>query len=213
MVSSLTGFLWNLNLILAKSLTGLRYKWWTLNWRLSVIAQKFSLNYFLFKITLSPSKKVEFPSEKQKDMSDDGSWKRNNQIVMMWHASFKRNNDTCGTSHWSSTCAVISLPSDSVYTESKSQLRWWQRGWIEWRNWKTIMFQWREGVSQSFGVEKRGKRTEGKAEINLRRIHSTERKCEIAIHHTYSHDIVTSKLSSGKVWGLAYYVQKVLDWP
>ena len=37
MVSSLTGFLWNLNLILAKSLTGLRYKWWTLNWRLSVV--------------------------------------------------------------------------------------------------------------------------------------------------------------------------------
>ena len=39
-----------------------------------VITQKFLWNYFLFKITLNPNKKVEFPSEKQKDMSDDGTW-------------------------------------------------------------------------------------------------------------------------------------------
>ena len=32
----------------------------------------FLLNYSLFKITLNPSKKVKFSSEKQKDMSDDG---------------------------------------------------------------------------------------------------------------------------------------------
>ena len=37
-----------------------------------VIAQNFLLNYSLFKITLNPSKKDEFLSEKQKDMSDDG---------------------------------------------------------------------------------------------------------------------------------------------
>ena len=37
-----------------------------------VIAQNFLLNYSLFKITANPSKKVEFSSEKQKDMSDDG---------------------------------------------------------------------------------------------------------------------------------------------
>ena len=38
-----------------------------------VVAQNFLLNYSLFKITLNPSKKVEFWSEKQKDsMSGDG---------------------------------------------------------------------------------------------------------------------------------------------
>ena len=37
-----------------------------------VVAQNFLLNYSLFKITLNPSKKVEFSSEKQKDMSVDG---------------------------------------------------------------------------------------------------------------------------------------------
>ena len=37
-----------------------------------VIAQNFLLNYSLFKITVNPGKKVEFSSEKQKDMSDDG---------------------------------------------------------------------------------------------------------------------------------------------
>ena len=42
-------------------------------YRCGVIAQNFLLNYFLFKITLNPSKKVEFPSEKPKDMSDDGT--------------------------------------------------------------------------------------------------------------------------------------------
>ena len=34
-----------------------------------VVAQNFLLNYSLFKITANPSKKVEFSSEKQKDMS------------------------------------------------------------------------------------------------------------------------------------------------
>ena len=38
-----------------------------------VVAQNFLLNYSLFKITVNPSKKVEFSSEKQKDMSDDGT--------------------------------------------------------------------------------------------------------------------------------------------
>ena len=40
-----------------------------------VIGQNFLLNYSLFKITINPSKKVEFSSEKQKDMSDDGTRK------------------------------------------------------------------------------------------------------------------------------------------
>ena len=39
-----------------------------------VIAQNFLLNYSLFKITANPCKKVEFSSEKQKDMSVDGIW-------------------------------------------------------------------------------------------------------------------------------------------
>ena len=38
-----------------------------------VVANNYLLNYFLFKITVNHSKKVEFSSEKQKDMSDDGS--------------------------------------------------------------------------------------------------------------------------------------------
>ena len=37
-----------------------------------VVTQNFLLNYSLFKITINLSKKVEFSSEKQKDMSDDG---------------------------------------------------------------------------------------------------------------------------------------------
>ena len=37
------------------------------------VTQNFLLNYSLFKITLNPSKKVEFSSEKQKYMSDDGT--------------------------------------------------------------------------------------------------------------------------------------------
>ena len=40
-----------------------------------VIAQNFLLNYSLFKITANPSKKVEFSSEKQKDMSVDGTYR------------------------------------------------------------------------------------------------------------------------------------------
>ena len=39
-----------------------------------VVAQNFLLNYSLFKITLNPSKKVEFSLENQKDMSVDGNW-------------------------------------------------------------------------------------------------------------------------------------------
>ena len=38
-----------------------------------VVAQNFLLNYILFKITLNPSKKVEFSSEKQKLLSVDGT--------------------------------------------------------------------------------------------------------------------------------------------
>ena len=38
-----------------------------------VVTQIFLFNFSLFKIILNPSKKVEFLSEKQKDMSDDGS--------------------------------------------------------------------------------------------------------------------------------------------
>ena len=38
-----------------------------------VVAQNFLLNYSFFKIIAKPSRKVQFSSEKQKDMSDDGS--------------------------------------------------------------------------------------------------------------------------------------------
>ena len=38
-----------------------------------LVTQNFLLNYFLFKITINLSKKVEFSSEKQKDMADDGT--------------------------------------------------------------------------------------------------------------------------------------------
>ena len=37
-----------------------------------VIAQNFLLNYFFFKMTLNPSKKVKFPSETPKDVSNNG---------------------------------------------------------------------------------------------------------------------------------------------
>ena len=37
-----------------------------------VVTQIFLFNYSLFKIILNPSKKVEFSSENQKDMSVDG---------------------------------------------------------------------------------------------------------------------------------------------
>ena len=39
-----------------------------------VVTQNFLFNYSLFKIILNPSKKVEFSSENQKDMSVDGSY-------------------------------------------------------------------------------------------------------------------------------------------
>ena len=37
------------------------------------VTKNFLLNYSLFKIIVKPSRKVEFSSEKQKDMSDDGT--------------------------------------------------------------------------------------------------------------------------------------------
>ena len=40
-----------------------------------VVTQNFLFNYSLFKIILNPSKKVEFSSENQKDMSVDGNYK------------------------------------------------------------------------------------------------------------------------------------------
>ena len=43
------------------------------NYGYGVVPQNFFLNYSLFKIIVNPSRKVQFSSEKQKDMSDDGS--------------------------------------------------------------------------------------------------------------------------------------------
>ena len=40
-----------------------------------VVTQNFLFNYSLLKIILNPSKKVEFSSENQKDMSVDGTRK------------------------------------------------------------------------------------------------------------------------------------------
>ena len=42
-----------------------------------VVTQNFLFNYSLFKIILNPSKKVEFSSENQKDMSVDGICREN----------------------------------------------------------------------------------------------------------------------------------------
>ena len=47
-----------------------------------VITQNFLFNYSLFKITVNPSKKVEFSSEKQKDMSDDGTIFLNEYLIL-----------------------------------------------------------------------------------------------------------------------------------
>ena len=54
-----------------------------------VIGQNFLLNYSLFKITVNPSKKVEFSSEKQKDMSDDGTLET---LILFYPSSI---NDLC----------------------------------------------------------------------------------------------------------------------
>ena len=42
------------------------------NYGCGVVTQNFLLNYSLFKIIAKPSRRVQFSSEKQKDMSDDG---------------------------------------------------------------------------------------------------------------------------------------------
>ena len=52
-----------------------------------VVTQNFLFNYSLFKIILNPSKKVEFSSENQKDMSVDGM-----------RCAVKKNGFWCG--HW-----------------------------------------------------------------------------------------------------------------
>ena len=57
-----------------------------------VVAQNLLLNYSLFKITLNPSKKVKYPSEKQKDMSDDGYlssslvFNQKETAILMWNS-------------------------------------------------------------------------------------------------------------------------------
>ena len=43
------------------------------NYGCGVITQNFLLNYSVFKIIVNLSRKIKFSSEKQKDMSDDGS--------------------------------------------------------------------------------------------------------------------------------------------
>ena len=43
------------------------------NYGYGVVPQNFVLNYSLFKIIVYPSRKVQFSSGKQKDMSDDGT--------------------------------------------------------------------------------------------------------------------------------------------
>jgi len=42
------------------------------NYGYGVVTHNFLLNYSLFKIIVNPRKTVQFSSEKQKDMSDDG---------------------------------------------------------------------------------------------------------------------------------------------
>ena len=43
------------------------------NFGYGVVTQNFLMNYSLFKIFVKPSRKVQFSSEKQKDMSEDGT--------------------------------------------------------------------------------------------------------------------------------------------
>ena len=43
-------------------------------YRCGVVTQNFLLNYSFFKIIAKLSRQVQFSSEKQKDMFDDGSW-------------------------------------------------------------------------------------------------------------------------------------------
>ena len=53
-----------------------------------VVTQNFLFNYSLFKIILNPSKKVEFSSENQKDMSVDGTFTLNiysqHWVLRLW---------------------------------------------------------------------------------------------------------------------------------
>ena len=49
-----------------------------------VVTQNFLFNYSLFKIILNPSKKVEFSSENQKDMSVDGTPSVRMVLVGKW---------------------------------------------------------------------------------------------------------------------------------
>ena len=53
------------------------------NYGCGVVTQNFLLNYSLFKIIAKPSRKVQFSSEKQKDMSDDGT----NLYESLWFPS------------------------------------------------------------------------------------------------------------------------------
>ena len=53
-----------------------------------VVAQNFLLNYSLFKITLNPSKKVDFLLENQKDMSVDGNNNNNNNFSQLAFLGF-----------------------------------------------------------------------------------------------------------------------------
>ena len=46
------------------------------NYGCGVVTQNFLMSYSLFKITVKSSKKVDFSSEKQKDMSDDSRQNR-----------------------------------------------------------------------------------------------------------------------------------------
>ena len=54
-----------------------------------VVTQNFLFNYSLFKIILNPSKKVEFSSENQKDMSVDGTKMQNPYLFFVKSVSFQ----------------------------------------------------------------------------------------------------------------------------
>ena len=58
-----------------------------------VVSQNFLFNNSLFKIILNPSKKVEFSSENQKDMSVDGTQKK---LVLVPFFSFHHSRSVSG---------------------------------------------------------------------------------------------------------------------
>ena len=62
-----------------------------------VVTQNFLFNYSLFKIILNPSKKVEFSSENQKDVSVDGNYYKGHSHPSAHACLMNGYTPSCGT--------------------------------------------------------------------------------------------------------------------